>query len=300
MLPCISHRVPIDAGEHRLDTYCLNQFAQLASRSQVRRLFKRGALRVRDLEAGCTWWIRPGWVIELELPDCLPGPSYTTQLNVIYLDDHLAIVDKPAGLVVGGNRYRTMSRALPTTLPLSPAIDALGVPVPVHRLDARTQGLMVVARSARAQVALGRAFHDRTVHKHYQALVIGKLAGEGQVDLPVEGRQAHTDYRAIEIVRSITVGWITRVSVWPKTGRKHQIRRHLSSLGHAVLGDERYPSHEQILKGQGLFLAAVGLKLPHPITGETLVVTRLPPPKFASFMSREQRRWRKYHPEDSD
>lgn len=286
-----THLVPDDPPRERLDAYALSVFDELGSRAQARKLIKKGALRVVGLpETRSALWVRAGWILELDPPRKLPGPDFRVDLDILYTDPHLAIVDKPPGLVTSGNRHRTLARALPHVLPPSEASDALPICVPVHRLDARTQGLVVVARSARAQVALGQAFQERRVQKRYEALVTGRLEGEGRIELPLEQRPAATRWQATHHARSLHVDWVTQVSCWPETGRNHQIRRHLARIGHPVLGDAHYTTGT-VLTGNGLFLAAVALTLPHPVTGEPVHVARDSPYKFQSYLAREQRRW---------
>jgi len=222
------------------------------------------------------------------------GPVLPLDLDLVYVDDWLAVINKPAGLVTSGPRRRTLTAALPHNLPTSPRPDAMPRPHPVHRLDARTRGLVVVARTHSANVELSRAFQERPVFKRYRALVGGSLTGEGVVDLPVDGRSARSRWRCISVAQAPVTDTLTTVDLWPETGRKHQLRRHLASLGHPVLGDGLHTESGPVLKGQGLMLAAVQLRLPHPHTGQPLDIEIPEPDKLVTFRQRAATRAQRF------
>jgi len=142
-------------------------------------------------------------------------------------------------------------------------------------------------------VGLGRAFEARQIKKTYVALALGRLMGQGEVHTDVGGREAHTDYSVLEHAQSLHTDWLSLVELRPHTGRTHQLRQHLASLGHPILGDDLYTPDGPVLKGGGLFLAAVGLELSHPVSGEPLNIQIDPPPKFRSTLDREARRWQR-------
>lgn len=267
----------------------------LASRSRARKLARAGDLLLNGAPCESSRFVHAGDRLELLAP-LEPPPIFERELSVVYADPHLAAIDKPAGLVVSGNRHRTVEHALLFNLPVSDAEDALPYPRPVHRLDGRTQGLLLVARTAAAQVGLGRAFQERRVHKRYRAIVAGRLEGEGEVSEDVDGRVAASRWRAVEHTRSLHVDWVTTVDVWPLSGRKHQVRVHMSSLGHGILGDDLHATGK-IMRGQGLFLCAAELRLQHPVTGDELHLEVPEPDKFGSYRRREARRWTSFQGE---
>jgi tRNA pseudouridine65 synthase/23S rRNA pseudouridine1911/1915/1917 synthase len=264
----------------------------IASRSRAKKLVKAGDILLNGMLCESSRILHPGDRLVLLLP-LEPPPIFELPLELVFCDPHLAAIDKPAGLVVSGNRHRTVEHALLFNLPPSEAPDALPYPRPVHRLDARTSGLLLVARSASAQIALGRAFQDREVHKRYRTIVVGKLEGAGIVEDQVDGKVARSRWEAVEHTRSLHVDWLTTVDVWPETGRKHQIRVHLAGLGHPVLGDGRYTTG-RVLRSQGLFLFAAELRLTHPITAEPLHLELPEPVKYGTFRNREARRWARH------
>jgi len=284
---------PSQAGE-RLDAFAATVFPQIASRKGAQKLAKRGLLLVNGTVGEPHLRVKASDDVAL-LDDPRPVvPIYNLPLVVVYEDDWLAVVDKPAGIPVSGNYARTLQRALPAHLLPSPLPDALPSPRPVHRLDAPTQGLLLIAKTARAMVDLGRQFEAKTIHKQYRAICLGQLVGEGQIDLPIEARPASTRYRVLGHTHSLTTGWTTTVDLFPATGRTHQLRLHLASLGHPILGDAQH-TEGKALRGKGLVLAAIALTFHHP-DDQTERRAEIPEPaKFASLRSRDERRWQTLH-----
>jgi len=211
-------------------------------------------------------------------------PIATGTLRTLYADDTLLLFDKPAGLLAvpgrGPDRQDCLSARAQTDYP-----DALIV----HRLDQATSGLMLMARGTTAQRALSRAFAARAVGKRYVAVVDGvlnapdNLDGWGVIDLPImidwpnrprriidppHGKPSVTRWRVL--ARLPGTHPCTRVELEPVTGRSHQLRVHLSALGHPILGDELYaPPAVQALSGR-LLLHACALEFAHPVKGEWL------------------------------
>ena len=263
---------------------------ELPSRNRARKELKAGRLLVDGAVVETSRVAAAGQELTLLAPP-EPPPVLARPLDILWSDEHLAAVWKPPGLVTSGAGRDTFAAAVPFNLPPSDAPDALPWARPVHRLDARTSGLVLCARSLRAQVELGRMFAERRVHKRYRALLGGRLEGSGEVEEPIDGRPALTRWRVVESTRSLVTDWITAVELEPVTGRTHQLRRHCAGLGVPILGDLRYGSR---LRGMGLFLAAVRIELAHPITGESLRIEAPAPDKFSTFPAREQRRWERW------
>ncbi len=286
-----THVVPADAPRERLDKYASQVLPGLPSKARARKAAKAGTLRLNEQVVESSRFVQPGDRLSYSGPAQRPPKAYPRDLVQVHVDPHLAIVVKPAGLLTNGNRFQTLEGALVHGLPPSDAPDALPWARPVHRLDFRTGGLVVAARTTSAQVTLGRAFQERRVQKRYRAIVGGRLEGEGTVTEPLDGRDAETDWAAVAHHPSTRLDAMTTVDLWPRTGRTHQLRKHLAGLGHPILGDDKYtPDDTPLLKGKGLFLWAVSLQLSHPHTGEPLLAETAEPPRFASLRQREARR----------
>ena len=199
-------------------------------------------------------------------------------LSLIHVDPFLVVADKPAGLLSVPGRGADKADCLVARVQAVHA-DALAV----HRLDMATSGLIVLARGAAMHRALSMAFAGRQVHKRYEAVVDGLLVDdEGEIDLPLIadwpnrprqvvdhaiGKPSLTRWRVIG--RDAAAGR-TRVALFPVTGRSHQLRVHLSAIGHAILGDDLYAPPLAATATPRLLLHASELRLAHPVTGEAL------------------------------
>jgi tRNA pseudouridine32 synthase/23S rRNA pseudouridine746 synthase len=206
--------------------------------------------------------------------------SSSNSLELIWRDDHLLVVNKPAGLLAvpgrGEDKQDCLSARLQTQFP-----DALVV----HRLDMATSGLMVFARGSVKQRRLSKLFRDREVEKRYVAVVAGRLAAEaGEVDLPIAadwpnrplrkiddelGKPSLTRYRILELDVATS-----HVELEPFTGRTHQLRIHMAAIGHPILGDALYGDASSAPR---LLLHASSLSFAHPTSGEPLNFASAPP-----------------------
>lgn len=214
-------------------------------------------------------------------PMCRPEPPETKLVEVAYEDDHLAVLVKPRGLPVQGRGKTTLQQLLPYLLEPAHVQGALHRPHHVHRLDMPTGGLLIAAKTQASIRQMGMLFHERQVQKRYRAVAIGSLEGEGTIDRPLRGQEAQTTYRVVKQQRvGNGSGWRTIVDVWPATGRYHQIRRHLASIGHPIVGDEEYCPRQMLDSSNGLFLWAAEVVFPHPITGATMALVSEPPACF--------------------
>ena len=295
--------MPAEARGQRLDRW-LAARPEADTRSQLAQAIAHGRVRVDGATAKASLKLRGGERIELAPApavaptDIVPEPI---DLEILYADDRLIAVNKPAGMVVhpaAGNRAGTLVNALlhrygAQRLPGAP--ERAGI---VHRLDRETSGVILVALDARAHEALARQFRLRTLRKRYLALVRGDVRGAGTIDAPIgrhphdrkrmsvaarQARDASTTYRPLE-----RFGAATWLEVEPKTGRTHQIRVHLASRGWPVAGDSVYgvPSAralatarrkaaaaEAVLAGLTRHaLHASRIELAHPHDGRPLVI----------------------------
>jgi 23S rRNA pseudouridine1911/1915/1917 synthase len=266
------------AGEReiRLDKYVCQQLPEL-SRSRAQRLIADGHITVNGRPAKPGLKLNTGDSIKVVIPP--PPPSRlepeAMPLNILYEDEDLLVVDKPAGLTVHpapGHPAHTLVNALLAHFPhLADSGDALR-PGIVHRLDKDTSGVMLVAKNGQAQADLSAQFKGHTVNKAYLVLVRGHLTPEkGIIEADIgrdprhrqkmavvaRGRQACTEYEVIKYIRGYTL-----LEVRPRTGRTHQIRVHLAAIGFPVVGDKIYGVKSPFMSRQFLHASRLGFKLP--------------------------------------
>lgn len=225
-------------------------------------------------------YLRGGERIELMLPEeSGPGKQLVFPLQVLLEDEHLAAVHKPAGIVVSGNSFKTMANALPQNLQRSSLADA-SRPQPVHRLDYPTTGVLLVGKTNSSIRALNHLFAAKEVTKTYYAVTIGRMPQQGTIVADIDGKPAESAYQVLATVASKRFGQLNLVKLSPSTGRRHQLRKHLSGIGHPILGDKDYGKEGLILSGKGLYLHAHTLRFVHPFTQEEVVVISELPGKF--------------------
>lgn len=264
----------------RLSDYAAGIFQSVPSRKGMKKAIRKGLVVVDGQKGTTGLWIRGGETIELYAPDESARPVYQLELKVAYCDAHLAVVVKPPGIETSGNKFRTLENALPHNIPVSTEPGALARPVTVHRLDFPTSGLVLVARTKPAQIALSRMFEQDAIKKTYHAAAIGDMPPEGEITLPVDGKPAHTDFRVLRKVESKKYGFLCLVLLTPTTGRTHQLRIHLHAIGHPILGDRQYAREDLLPSSKGLYLHASSLEFRHPVTDESIVVEERFPGKF--------------------
>lgn len=327
-------RFEVDRGQVpvRIDKFMFEKL-QHSSRNRIQKAAEAGFVHVNDKPVKSNYKVRPGDVVTL----MLDRPHYDTTiepedipLDIVYEDDQLMVINKPAGLVVHpgcGNFHGTLVNAiawhlrdLPTYDPNDPQVGL------VHRIDKDTSGLLVVAKTPEAKTSLGVQFFNKTTHRSYNALVWGNFVEdsgtiEGNIGrdpkdrlrmavFPPDseiGKPAVTHYRVME-----RFGYVTLVECILETGRTHQIRAHMKHIGHPLFSDERYGGTE-ILRGErtGSYrqfvingfktcprqaLHARTLGFVHPTTKKQMDFTSELPDDFQGLIER----WRRYFPQKGE
>ena len=290
-----SHVVPPDVTKQRLSDYAIGLFVQLVSRNSVRKAIKKQELLINGEPGETGRWVNEGDRIELAESEFNPPKTYNLVLDVVYEDDCLAVINKPSGIVVSGNRFKTIENSLSANLKKSRAEDALRWPKPVHRLDSMTSGLLIISKTSEAHRKISRQFENGTVKKIYKAVIQGTISEKGFIDKDTEGRSAYTEYSLEKTVPSLRNESLSLVKLYPHTGRTHQLRIHMSGIGHPIVGDTVYGTKGNVLLHKGLFLAAVAVSFNHPLSSEKLEFEINEPDKFHSFLEREEKRWYKYN-----
>jgi RluA family pseudouridine synthase len=289
------HIVPSGIERARLSDYVVGIFPTLPSKKGVKKAIARGEVLVDGEITTTGLWVKPGQKIELLETRRNAPKEYLLDIEVVYEDNFLAVINKPAGIPVSGNQFRTIQNALIGNLNYSSEEDALRWPKPVHRLDNPTSGLLIIAKTAQALMKLGHLFEQREIKKKYVAVVMGELTKKGNVDSKIDGLDAFTQFEKMKSVPSLKNGFLSLVELYPETGRTHQLRIHMAEIGFPIVGDKIHGSEGNVLNGKGLFLAATSLIFKHPITQEEITINIDPPLKFDALLNREKRRWEKYH-----
>ncbi|TVZ55566.1 23S rRNA pseudouridine1911/1915/1917 synthase [Lutibacter sp. Hel_I_33_5] len=275
-----THLVPILEKPIRLQEYGVGVFKTTPTKSGIKKAIKKGLLLVDKKTTTSALFINGGETIELyQTEENDSFKRLELKLDVLFEDDFLAIIYKPAGILVSGNSFVTIDNALSQNLQKSTQFDAVR-PRPVHRLDYPTSGVLLIGKTNASILALNKLFENKEIQKTYHAICIGKMNSEGKINNPIDNKEAITNYKVIEMVVSERFKFLNLVKLNPKTGRKHQLRKHLSENGNQILGDKEYGKEELQLKGKGLYLHASSLEFEHPFTHEKISVIKELPKKF--------------------
>ncbi|HRQ31114.1 MAG TPA: RluA family pseudouridine synthase, partial [Saprospiraceae bacterium] len=270
--------VPDDSPVITLRVYARVSFSMFyPSGKGIRKAIEKGLFQVNGKKGKTGTLVHPGDCVQLLAEGMLTAPELDLKLEVIFEDAHFGVIVKPSGLSVHNHQLRNVINALPGNLQLSTEPDALKRLVAVHRLDSLTSGLLLVAKTRRFQMEIGRMFENSRITKKYVAVVTGEISGQQEVDLPVDGLPALSLIQPEKCVPSSRFGHLTVVNLYPKTGRMHQLRIHCAHLGHPILGERLYATELPNIRGKGLFLASVGLEFDHPVTGEKMRFEIEPP-----------------------
>jgi 23S rRNA pseudouridine1911/1915/1917 synthase len=296
----------VDDAEGRIDKYLAARLGEV-SRSEIQRLIAGGEVTVNGEQAKASYKVQRGDRIVLFVP-ATQDPDLVAEpipLDVVYEDEYLLVVDKPPGMVVHpapGHAGGTLVNALLARYPelASAGGDRPGI---VHRLDRDTSGLILVSRSEKIRRALQRQFKEREVHKVYLALVLGLVQPSwARIEAPIGrdpvhrqrmavvhgGREAVTEYHVLETFShpvGPAAGDYTLVRAEPHTGRTHQIRVHLASIGHPLVGDPVYgPRRRTHLPLARHFLHAEQIGFRHPVSGIRIQLEAPLPPDLARVL----------------
>ena len=292
----------IEKGGERIDKYLSEQLEDM-TRSHIQKLIKENMVRVNGMAVKSNFKLSASDQIEVEIPE-LKEPDILPEnipLDILYEDQDILVVNKPKGMVVHpapGHYTGTLVNAIMCHCKdnLS-GINGVMRPGIVHRIDMDTTGSLLICKNDRAHQALAEQLKEHSITRKYHAIVHGRLKeDEGTIDKPIgrhpidrkkmsvhctNGREAITHYRVLKRFQQFTY-----IECQLETGRTHQIRVHMSSIGHPILGDQIYGPAKCPYKLQGQTLHAKVLGITHPITGEYMEFDAPLPDYFQALLEK--------------
>lgn len=295
--------IRVQGGDGRLDSYLTRALADI-SRSRIQKLLKAGLVTVNGRPEKASYRVKDGELITVFIPEAEssaiePEPI---AIDIIYSDEDLMVINKPAGLVVhpgAGNRSGTLVNALLFHCRDLSGIGGVERPGIVHRLDKDTSGLLVVAKNDFAHLSLAKQLKDRTLSRTYTALVHGEVKeNEGRIDAPIGRDPRNRKRMAVVPTGRPAVTWyfvrerfdgFTLLTVRLGTGRTHQVRVHLSFVGYPIVGDPVYGPRKTAFDLKGQLLHASSISFQHPRTGEWVTFEAPLPERFEQVLSRLRR-----------
>ena len=273
------------------------------SRSFIAKAIEKGEVLVNGRQCETKTKLKAGQAVVIELgePEMIDAVAEDIPIDIVYEDEHLAVINKPQGMVVHpapGNYSGTLVNAVLYRMKDLSGINGKLRPGIVHRLDKDTSGLIVIAKNDDAHIELQRQIQLKEAKRAYYALAYGNVKEDVRIELPIgrhktdrkkmavvaDGRYAATRFTVEERYKGYT---LLRADL--ETGRTHQIRVHLSHIGHSVVGDPVYGRKEHPFKLNGQLLHAFMLSFSHPATGEEMTFTSPLPDYFADVLSRLQK-----------
>ncbi len=285
----------------RLDVF-ISRKNQDLTRSYIKKLIEDGMVKVDGQIPKPSLKLKPGQIVEIQVPDIKPieTAAQDIPIDIIYEDNDIIVVNKPKGMVVHpacGNSTGTLVNAILHKCNSLSGINGVLRPGIVHRIDKDTTGILVVAKNDNAHISLSEQLKEHTMKRNYIALVYGVLKSQkGTIDAPIgrhktdrkrfavvpgKGKRAVTHYEVIELFGGYT---LIRASL--ETGRTHQIRVHMSHIGHPLVGDELYGPRKPKIKAEGQMLHAETLGFIHPTTGSYIEFESPLPEDFKKLLSK--------------
>lgn len=295
-----SYRISLEDEDERVDKWISNTLQDL-SRSYIQKLIKDDLVFVNGKPQKASYRIKVDDEIEFEIPDAVMPeiPAEDIPLSILYEDDDILIIDKPKGMVVhpaAGHYSGTLVNAVMFHCgdKLS-GINGVMRPGIVHRIDKDTTGSLIVCKNDMAHNAVATQLKEHSLTRKYHAIVYGKFqTEEGCIDTPIgrdprdrkkmavnvqNGKTAVTHYKVLKEFNEYTY-----IECRLETGRTHQIRVHMASIGHPLLGDTVYSSRKSKFKLQGQVLHAMTIGLIHPSTGKYIEISAPLPEYFTHLL----------------
>ena len=268
--------------KERIEQYARKVIKSIPSNSGIKKAIIKGQIRVNGKTVRTAHRMRDGERLEL-YKAAGSHPEFELNIQVCFEDEEMAVVNKPAGLPTHSHGLKNLINCLTYNLQESKQEDALERPLPVHRLDQQTSGLVLIAKTKKAQLTLDEGLRESKIQKTYLALVHGTIDQEGTIDSPIDGKDSKSSFKRLDTFKRGGRDY-SLIEASPITGRTHQLRIHFSLNDHPIVGDRKYGLDEREIKGRGLMLFAQKLVFNHPTTGEMTVIEAETPKKFMKMM----------------
>ncbi len=284
----------------RLDVF-INRNIDRLSRSHIQKMIEDGLIKVNGQNSKTSLKVKRDHLVEVNIPEPkkLEVDAQDISIEILYEDNHVAVVNKPKGMVVHpacGNYSGTLVNAILYKCGHLSSINGVIRPGIVHRIDKDTSGVLVIAKNDNAHTKLSQQLKDHTMTRRYIALAYGNIKNQkGIIDAPIgrhknerkkmavvkEGKSAVTHFEVIESLNGYTL-----IKASLKTGRTHQIRVHMAYIGHPLVGDEVYGPKRPKIKAKGQMLHAEVLGFIHPDTGEYMEFRTPIPQDFKDLLDK--------------
>ena len=264
----------------RIQEYGPLVFKTLPTRSSLKKAIKKELVKIDGRVANTSDFMEIGQTLEV-FQEIKERKSFNLELSILFEDEHLAVVGKPSGYPTSGNYFKTIENALEFNLKISSEVDALPRPLPVHRLDNPTSGVLIIAKTKAAQVSLNHQFQLKQIQKKYLAIVEGTPPETAVYDMPIDGKSALSHLELLETIQT-KEGLFSLVSLSPETGRTHQLRIHCSNAGFPIVGDTAYGSTNA---RNSVMLHAFQIHWKHPFTGIEQIISAEMPKRFDEFLN---------------
>ena len=278
-----THKVPAITEEIRLQEYAVSIFSSIQTRSGIKKAIKKGIILIDGEKATTAAWIKEGQKIDLLQSEFSDKKIFKLDFEVLFQDEHIAVIHKPPGYPTSGNYFKTIENALPHNLNASAEFDALPYPLPAHRLDNPTSGILLCAKTRNSLIQLQQDFAQKKIQKIYYAIVQGEVKTEKELSFMIDKKVSETVVKPVESYQ-INDDPYTLVELRPLTGRTHQLRIHLSENNTPIIGDRIYGKGENgYFKGKSLYLFAGKIIFKHPVLKEQLSFKLTLPKKFRNL-----------------